>query len=219
MKEFLNEIKFRTVNSDKENTTAQIMKEFDMDSDDKITLDEFVKGMTRWLDDTKDAMNKRYHSVKSLKDMYKVLKPWIHKKREEREMMRHLIPDVVLHLQSSVYGSLMGNDGTPDVPAIKRLFKDIDLDKDDSISYSELKDLMTSIRAGIIPYDPEVAASKIMEELDISGDKLIDEDEFVAGLCKWLNISNSEDPIISEETEEDEYQVSIICLVDLTHTC
>ncbi|KAK4439143.1 Sodium/calcium exchanger NCL1 [Sesamum alatum] len=205
LKEFLREIKFRKLQSKDENTTAEIMKEFDIDNDEKITMDEFVNGMTKWLDDTKDAMNKRYHSVKSLKDMYQVLKPWIQKKREEREMMKHLIPDILEHLQDSVYGSLLADDGTPDVPAIKRLFKDIDLDKDDCISYFELKELMTNIKFGIIPYDADVAASKIMEELDISGDQLIDEEEFVTGLSRWLNTAHNQSPN-SDETEDDDYQ-------------
>ncbi|KAL0443577.1 UNVERIFIED_CONTAM: Sodium/calcium exchanger NCL1 [Sesamum latifolium] len=136
---------------------------------------------------------------------YQVLKPWIQKKREEREMMKHLIPDVLEHLQDSVYGSLLAEDGTPDVPAIKRLFKDIDLDKDDCISYFELKELMTNIKFGIIPYDADVAASKIMEELDISGDQLIDEEEFVTGLSRWLNTARNQSPN-SDESEEDDYQ-------------
>ncbi|XP_011083284.1 uncharacterized protein LOC105165819 [Sesamum indicum] len=205
LKEFLQEIKFRNLQSKDDNNTAEIMKEFDIDEDEKITMDEFVNGMTKWLDDTKDAMNKRYHSVKSLKDMYQVLKPWIQKKREEREMMKHLIPDILEHLQDSVYGSLLADDGTPDVPAIKRLFKDIDLDKDNCISYFELKELMTNIKFGIIPYDADVAASKIMEELDISGDQLIDEEEFVTGLSRWLNTARNQSPN-SDESEDNDYQ-------------
>lgn len=123
LKQFLKEIKFRqAASSDDEATTAQMMADFDVDSDDKITMDEFVTGMTKWLDDTKDAMSKRLHSVKSLKDMYEVLRPWIEKKREEREMMRRLIPDLLQHLQDSVYGSLLTPDGAPDLPAIKRYY-------------------------------------------------------------------------------------------------
>ncbi|KAK4398340.1 Sodium/calcium exchanger NCL1 [Sesamum angolense] len=205
LKEFLQEIKFRNLQSNDDNTTAEIMKEFDIDNDEKITMDEFVNGMTKWLDDTKDAMNKRYHSVKSLKDMYQVLKPWIQKKREEREMMKHLIPDILEHLQDSVYGSLLADDGTPDVPAIKRLFKDIDLDKDDCISYFELKELMTNIKFGIIPYDADVAATKIMEDLDKSGDQLIDEEEFVTGLSRWLSTAQNQSPD-SDESEDNDYQ-------------
>ncbi|KAL6570642.1 hypothetical protein OROGR_000192 [Orobanche gracilis] len=204
-KDFLQEIKSRKLQSDNDNNTSEIMKEFDIDDDEKITMDEFVSGMTKWLDDTKDAMNKRYHSVKSLKGLYQILKPWIQKKREEREMMKHLIPDILEHLQSSVYGSLLKENGTPDVPAIKRLFKDIDLDKDDYIAYSELKELINNIKFGIIPYDPDVAASKMMEELDISGDQLINEEEFIIGLSKWLNTTYNPRPN-TDENEEENYQ-------------
>lgn len=72
-KEFLEEIKSRKLKSDEENTAAEIMKGFDPENDQKITEDEFVQGMSKWLEDTKDAMNKRYHSVKSLKDLYRVI--------------------------------------------------------------------------------------------------------------------------------------------------
>lgn len=206
LKEFLKEIKFRKLNSDDETTANEMMRDFDRDDDEKITMDEFVNGMTKWLDDTKDAMSKRYHSVKSLKDMYQVLRPWVQKKREEREMMKHLIPDILEHLQNSVYGSLLTEAGTPDVPAIKRLFDDIDLDKDNCISYTELKELISSIKFGIIPYEPSTAAAKIMEELDASGDQLISEEEFILGLSKWLNSIYNRDQHKSEESEDDDYQ-------------
>ncbi|GFP79634.1 hypothetical protein PHJA_000106900 [Phtheirospermum japonicum] len=206
LKDFLQEIKSRKLQSDKNNSTsAEIMKEFDIDNDQKINEDEFVNGMSKWLDDTKDAMNKRYHSVKSLKGLYQILKPWIHKKREEREMMKRLIPDILKHLQNAAYGSLLTEDGNPDIPALKRLFKDIDLDKDNYISLSELKELINNIKFGIIPYDPDVAASKIMEELDINRDERINEDEFVSGLSEWLNTTYNE-RADSEDEDENNYQ-------------
>ncbi|XP_073123502.1 sodium/calcium exchanger NCL1-like [Henckelia pumila] len=206
LKEFLKEIKFRKLHySDEDRRAEEMMKDFDADNDQKITMDEFVRGMMKWLDDTKETMNKRYHSVRSLKDLYKVLKPWISKKREEREMMSRLIPDILEYLQSSACGGLLAKDGTPDVTAIKRLFKKIDLDKDDCISYDELKQLMTNIKFGMMTYDADIAASKIMEELDVSGDHLIDEEEFVMGLSKWLSTTYNQKPD-SEKTEEEYYQ-------------
>lgn len=72
IRQLLDEIKMRTPDEDKDDVAAQIMKEFDVDNDEKITMEEFINGMRKWLDDTKDAMNRRYHSVKSLKNMYKV---------------------------------------------------------------------------------------------------------------------------------------------------
>lgn len=49
-----------------------------------------------------------------------VLQPWIEKKREERELMKNLLPEILEHLQASTQGSLLKEDGTPDLPAIKR---------------------------------------------------------------------------------------------------
>lgn len=43
------------------------MEEFDLDDDEMINMDEFVRGFTRWIDETKDAMGKRYNSIRSLK--------------------------------------------------------------------------------------------------------------------------------------------------------
>ncbi|KAL7129482.1 hypothetical protein ABFS83_13G069200 [Erythranthe nasuta] len=205
-KAFLQEIKTRKFQSDEENTAAEIMKAFDSNNDQKITEEEFVQGMTKLLDDTKDAMNKRLHSVKSLKDLYKVLKPWIEKKREEREIMKHLIPDILDYLQNSVYGSLLADDRTPNIHAIKELFKRIDADKDGCLSYSELKEMMTDIKFGTIPYDAELAASKLMKVLDVNEDNVINEEEFVDGLFKLLNTTLDIRGRNSKESEDDTYQ-------------
>ncbi|KAL8032051.1 hypothetical protein ABFX02_13G068700 [Erythranthe guttata] len=205
-KAFLQEIKTRKFQSDEENTAAEIMKAFDSNNDQKITEEEFVQGMTKLLDDTKDAMNKRLHSVKSLKDLYKVLKPWIEKKREEREIMKHLIPDILDYLQNSVYGSLLADDRTPNIHAIKELFKRIDADKDGCVSSSELKEMMTDIKFGTIPYDAELAASKLMKVLDVNEDNVINEEEFVDGLFKLLNTTLDIRGRNSKESEDDTYQ-------------
>ncbi|KAK6134663.1 hypothetical protein DH2020_031588 [Rehmannia glutinosa] len=199
LKEFLREIKFRRLYSDKDKATEDMMKEFDKDSDRKITIDEFVKGMEKWIEGTKKDSGKRY-------DLNEVLRPWIEKKREERETMKNIIPEILEHLKASTQGNLLTEDGTPDVAAIKRLFKDIDHDKDDFISYSELRDLMMDIKFGNIPHDTDAAASKIMEELDISGDQLINEEEFVTGLSKWLNTTHINQTPIPEENEDSDYQ-------------
>ncbi|KAL2483574.1 sodium/calcium exchanger family protein/calcium-binding EF hand family protein [Forsythia ovata] len=170
LKEFLQEIRFREMVSDKDSVTEDIMKEFDVDDDKKITMDEFVNGMTKWVDESKGAVNKRYHSIKSLKNLYQVIKPWIQKKREEREVMKHLVPKILEHLENSIHGCLLTDDGAPDIPYIRRLFKDIDKDNNDFISYTELKDRMNNMKRGLVPFDLDAVASKMMEELDISGD-------------------------------------------------
>ena len=53
------------------------MKDFDLDGDQKITKDEFVNGFTKWLDQAKNTLDKRYYSQKSLRDIYLVNNPVI----------------------------------------------------------------------------------------------------------------------------------------------
>lgn len=37
-----------------------MMKEFDMDNDQKVTIEEFVKGMEKWIEETKKDSGKTY---------------------------------------------------------------------------------------------------------------------------------------------------------------
>lgn len=73
LKELLHEIQFKNTNWDKDKKIAEVMKEFDLNGDQNVTIDEFVKVFSKWLDDTKSTMDKRYHSVNSMKDLYQVL--------------------------------------------------------------------------------------------------------------------------------------------------
>lgn len=72
LKELLYEIRFRNSRWNNDKKLAEVMNEFDLNGDKKITMDEFVDVFTKWLDETKNAMDTKYHSVKSLKDIYNV---------------------------------------------------------------------------------------------------------------------------------------------------
>ena len=73
LKNLLYEIKYKRWNVDRDMVVAKVLKEFDINSDNKITMDEFVNGFTKWLDEAKHAMDQKYHSVKSYKDLYQVI--------------------------------------------------------------------------------------------------------------------------------------------------
>ncbi|WMV48902.1 hypothetical protein MTR67_042287 [Solanum verrucosum] len=49
-------IRSRKLYRDKDYKTDEVIEEFDLDDDGMINMDEFVKGFTRWIDETKDAM-------------------------------------------------------------------------------------------------------------------------------------------------------------------
>lgn len=60
-----------------------------------------------------------------------------------------------------------------------------------------------------MPLDSDEVVDKLMEELDISGDQMINEDEFVTGVSKWLDSSKNQAPTPSSTEATDEtYQVS-----------
>ncbi|KAI3803511.1 hypothetical protein L1987_31665 [Smallanthus sonchifolius] len=193
LKELLQDIKFRQLTWSKEKTIEDIMKEFDKDGDSKVTMYEFIEGFKKWLDETKNAVDKRsYRSIRSWKDLYQIIQPWVQTKKKEEEMMKILISEIIRHVQSFPLENFYNEDGTTNISAIKRLFERIDLDKDNFVSQSELKTLIMELNSKKIQENVDEATAKIMHDLDTSGDQQIDEQEFIIGFKEWLNTSNYE---------------------------
>ncbi|KAM1311226.1 hypothetical protein PS1_007708 [Malus domestica] len=203
VKELLREIKFISTEDDTDKGTAEVMKQFDLDHDGKINKDEFINGFTKWIEEIKSVH--KQNTERSLENIYEVFQPWIENRRREREMKKNLMSEVLRHVQSNSLGSIVTNDGMPDIPNIRRLFEKIDLDGNNYISQSELRKLIGDIKFGKIPGDVDESVVKLIEELDTSGDQLISEEEFVTGLTKWINKSNDQAPP-SLESEDDIYQ-------------
>ncbi|XVF78710.1 hypothetical protein PTKIN_Ptkin14bG0157500 [Pterospermum kingtungense] len=155
---------------------------------------------------TKKAIDKRYYSQKSLRDIYLVFQPWIENKRKESEMKKNLISGMLNHFQSNSIGSLLTDDGKPDTTAIKRLFEKIDNDGDNCISQHELKELISDLKFGTVPLNVNEVVAKVIEELDTSGDQRIDQQEFINGISKWLKTSQKEAAPSSIESQDDIYQ-------------
>ncbi|KAH8518862.1 hypothetical protein H0E87_000644 [Populus deltoides] len=201
-------IKSTEMNINKDSASEELIKVLDLNDDKKITKEEFVHTFTKWLEETKYAMEKRYFTMNSLKMIDQVFHPFIESRRKEREMKRNLMSEIVSHLQNVALGNLIKEDGTPDSPAIRRLFEEIDRDADNCISKDELKELMKKIEIGKISWDVDEAAEKIMQALDTSGDQMIDEKEFAEGIVRWLiNTSGNVTPV-STRSQDDNNRVS-----------
>ncbi|KAK3036296.1 hypothetical protein RJ639_031268 [Escallonia herrerae] len=183
LKELLQEIRFRKSHRDQDEILAEVMKEFDLNCDKKITTDEFVTVLTKWIDDTKRAMDKRYHTVRSLKDLYQFAK------------IRSILNMYALSWPAHSRMDILDH----------RFFDTIDLDKDNCISGSELKEMLLDVNFGKIPWDVDEVVVKVMEEFDVNGDQTINEDEFVAGFARWLNTTSNLAPN-SGEDEDDMFQ-------------
>ncbi|KAL3508727.1 hypothetical protein ACH5RR_028128 [Cinchona calisaya] len=207
LKEFLKECRFRKVGMNKDEAIAEMLGIFDLDKDGKINSDEFVNGITKWIDEAKRALEKQFHSKNSLKRLYEVLKTWIQEERTEDEIMKHLVPEILKHFESFPSGALLAEDGTPDRTAIRSLFDEIDRNKDNLISLSELQELLADVKFGrATSISVNEAAALIMEQFDISLDGLLDEDEFVGGLSNWLHKTTNVSTTNLVQNEDHSYQ-------------
>ncbi|KAI6687240.1 hypothetical protein NL676_024068 [Syzygium grande] len=189
LKELLLEIKFKHVHVDKDKAVDEVIKEFDIDSDQRISKDEFVAGFTKWLEEAKVAVDKEPYSKKSFKDWYQLFQPFIQKKKEERKLKKQRVAEILGHVQTKSIETLFTENGTPDLPAIRRLFEQIDRNGDNSISQSELKELIMGVKFGDIPFDVDEVVLKVIKVFDRSGDGQITEEEFVSGLVNLLDPS------------------------------
>ncbi|KAL6196587.1 hypothetical protein ACLB2K_032201 [Fragaria x ananassa] len=205
VKKLLQEIPFTSLENDEEKGIAEVMKKFDVDNDGKISEDEFMNGFTKWLDEYK-SLHKE-NTERSLEDMYQVFQPWIQNRRKEREMKTNLMSEVLRHIQgNSSLGAILTEKGMPHKDNIRSLFEQIDRDGNNNISEAELRELIMNIKSGNIPLDVDESVNKLVEELDTSGDHMINEEEFVTGLTKWMNKSHDSQGLPSLESEDDLYQ-------------
>lgn len=67
-----------------------------------------------------------------------------------------------------------------------RLFHKIDLDENGLVSRAELRAFIIGIKFEEIDLDRDDAVDKVMDDFDTSGNELIEEEEFIQGICKWL---------------------------------
>lgn len=74
LKQLFMKIRSKKLYQDKDYKIDEVMEICDLDHDGMINMDEFLKGFTRWIDETMDATGKIYHSIRSLKDIYEVIR-------------------------------------------------------------------------------------------------------------------------------------------------
>ncbi|XWS28053.1 hypothetical protein CRYUN_Cryun25bG0032800 [Craigia yunnanensis] len=119
--------------------------------------------------------------------LYQVFQPWIQRRRLAFAKHKHVISGILRHLKKHALGKLLTNDGEPNTQIIKKLFETIDENHDGGLSPSELKALIIGIRFEEMDLDKDDAMRKVMADFDTSLDSLIQEDEFVKGITKWIN--------------------------------
>ncbi|KAI4321828.1 hypothetical protein MLD38_035162 [Melastoma candidum] len=205
LKELLVEVNFKHTHVSREEAVEEVMREFDVDGNRSISKEEFVQGFSNWLQQAKHETGEQ-----SRRDL---LQPIIQNKREERKLKQQFVFEILRRVKSKSVEGLLTESGTPDESAIRSLFERVDVNGDNSISQSELKDLVRGIQFGDASFDVDEIVVKIIEVFGKSGEGMISGEDFVTGMTGWLNMyhagKNNKKPsqmLQSEGREDDFYQ-------------
>ncbi|KAK8496982.1 hypothetical protein V6N13_128565 [Hibiscus sabdariffa] len=118
--------------------------------------------------------------------VYQVFQPWVQRRRLAYVKHKHVISGILRHLKKQAFGKLLTDDGEPNTEIIRKLFHAIDENHDGALSHSELKALIIGIRFEEIDLDKDDAVRKVMLDFDTSLDSLVQEEEFIKGITKWI---------------------------------
>ncbi|XP_061349649.1 sodium/calcium exchanger NCL [Gastrolobium bilobum] len=118
--------------------------------------------------------------------LYQIFQPWIQRRKLKYVKHKHVILGFLRHLKKHALGRLLKDDGEPDKEVIKKLFAKIDENQDKKLTHGELRALVVGIQFEQIDLDHEDAVIRIIEDFDTSQNQLVEEEEFVNGICRWL---------------------------------
>jgi len=118
--------------------------------------------------------------------LYQVFQPWIQRRRLEYARLKHVMSGLLRHAQMHVFGRLLDEDGSPNVPVIEKLFHKIDLDNDGKLERGELQAFIIGIKFEDVDLDSSLAVDQIMADFDRSQNHTIEKGEFVDGILRWL---------------------------------
>nr|CAB3449460.1 unnamed protein product [Digitaria exilis] len=118
--------------------------------------------------------------------LYQVFQPWIQRRRLEYARLKHVMSGLLKHAQKHVFGRLIDEDGTPNVPVIEKLFQKIDLDNDGKLEHGELQAFIIGVKFEDVDLDSSLAVDQIIADFDTSQNDVIEKGEFVNGILRWL---------------------------------
>ncbi|RDY04255.1 Sodium/calcium exchanger NCL2, partial [Mucuna pruriens] len=118
---------------------------------------------------------------------YQIFEPWVQKRRLEYVKHDHLILKILQHVQKNTLQRILTKNGSPNVSAIRRLYREIDQDGSSGISASDVKDLLLKNKVTETNIDEEKEIKEVLKVFDLDGDQKINKEEFVSGFTKWLD--------------------------------
>ncbi|KAM0054596.1 putative EF-hand domain-containing protein [Helianthus debilis subsp. tardiflorus] len=109
--------------------------------------------------------------------VYQIFQPWIQNRWFDYVRQKYVKNKLL---------KLLSTNGKANVKLIKDLYKELDNNHDGKVTNAELKTLLLGIQ---VQADGELSqglVDRIVDQLDVTGDESIQEDEFVRVLTKWL---------------------------------
>ncbi|KAL0288933.1 UNVERIFIED_CONTAM: Sodium/calcium exchanger NCL1 [Sesamum calycinum] len=194
LENLIREIQSGKVQVEKDYAISEILKAFDLNNDGRIEEHEFVEGCKKWITEAtqlaESGDSSARHFLREAKHKFDVVQPLSKKKRTKIAEIEHLMARILKHAQNQALEAehLVTDDGRPNVERIKALFKQFDRDNSKSLSRPELEQL---IHSTVIVEESQLSCQemvkKFIKDFDTDGDDIIDEQEFLHGMTKWLN--------------------------------
>ncbi|MCD9645059.1 hypothetical protein HAX54_033712 [Datura stramonium] len=192
------------VQVDKDYAISKILDSFDQNRDKKIEV-EFVEGCKRWVEEAKQLAQS--DDANSKKILHKVVEQYTKKQRDEIAEIEHIMARLLKHVQTQALeaGHLVKDDGSPNIERIKEIFHQYNFDGNNAITKPELEELIGSVKFGEVEINRDDYVKKVLRDFDRDGNDMIDENEFVHGMTKWLNEAISVTKCPDKKRAIDEY--------------
>ncbi|KAK9285462.1 hypothetical protein L1049_024655 [Liquidambar formosana] len=130
--------------------------------------------------------------------LFQVFQPLIQKRRLAYVRHKHVMSGILKHLKMHALGRLLTDNGEPNVDVLRKLFKLIDKNSDESLSAAELRALIIGLQLKI-DLDENDAVHKVMSDFGTSGDYRIDVNEFIRGISKWLDVATKHSTVYASD--------------------
>lgn len=187
------------VEVDKDYAISRMISSFDQNHDKKIQEEEFVEGCKDWIEKGLLAQSDDPNSKKILRQ---AVEKYTKKQRDEIAKIEHIMARILKHVHLTE--NLVKDDGSPNVEHIREIFHKYDLDRNNAITKPELEDVISSVEFGE-EINRNDTVHPVFRDFDKNGNNMIDEDEFVNGMIKWINEAIRESKCPDKKKAIDEY--------------
>ncbi|KAI3702584.1 hypothetical protein L6452_28328 [Arctium lappa] len=176
LKALLEEIKLCKLTWNWERVMGILINEFDHNDDKRISWEEFHNRLTKWINEMSGVRKESNHS----ETRWQVAVRLLEQKRRGEEMMKHLTSELLKHS----HGSLLEKFPT-DEESLRKVFESIDVDHDNSVSLSELRNKFMDFNIVDMSLDERDSVEQIMNHFDKNKDGELDIEEFIVGVKLW----------------------------------